>query len=146
MCADHGSSRVQGLDAGFTLLEMLIAFAIAALAVVALLQSSLAGLRASQIAGRYEEALARARSRLAALEATPIVAGDLRGEDGGGYHWRVRIVALARSGASGRLMTDQSAGLTLYAVTVAVGWQDGGQAREVQLQTQRLGPATAAAP
>ena len=51
--------------AGFTLLEALIAFAILALALTALLQGTLSGLHATQAAGRTEEALARARSRLA---------------------------------------------------------------------------------
>jgi general secretion pathway protein I len=117
-------------EAGFTLLEALIAFAILAIALAGLLQGALAGLRATQAAGRMEEALARARTRLAALEAMPIVPGDQRGDDGGGFAWRMRIVPEARAG-----------GLTLYAVTVAIGWRDGGTPREVRLETQRLGPA-----
>jgi general secretion pathway protein I len=117
-------------EAGFTLLEALIAFAILAIALAGLLQGALAGLRATQAAGRMEEALAHARSRLAALEAMPIVPGDQRGDDGGGFAWRMRIVPEARAG-----------GLTLYAVTVAIGWRDGGTPREVRLETQRLGPA-----
>jgi hypothetical protein len=108
----------------------LIAFIILALVLAALLQGALAGLRATQVAGRTEEALARARSRLAALEGMPIAPSDQRGEDGGGFAWRMWIVPEATSG-----------GLTLYAVTVAVGWHDGGTPREVRLETQRLGPA-----
>src|SRR3712207_6732526 len=113
-------------NAGFTVLEGLIAFVILALALAALLQGSLAGLRATQSAGRIEEALARARSRLATLEGIPIVPGDQRGEDGGGFTWRMRIVPEATAG-----------GLTLYAVSVAVGWRDGGTPHEVRLETQR---------
>lgn len=114
--------------AGFTLLEALVAFAILALALTALLQGALSGLRATQAAGRTEEALARARSRLAALEAAPLGPSDQRGEDGGGFTWRTRIVPQANAG-----------GVTLYAVSVAVGWRDGGTPREVRLDTQRLG-------
>ena len=117
-------------EAGFTLLEALVAFAILALALAALLQGTITGLRASQRASRTEEALARARSRLAALEAAPVVPMDQRGDDGGGFAWRLRVVPEASSG-----------GVTLYAVTVAVGWRDGGTPREVRLETQRLGPA-----
>ena len=117
-------------EAGFTLLEALIAFAIAALALSALLQGALAGLRATQAASRTEEALARARSRLAALEAAPVAPADRRGDDGGGFAWRLRVVPVQTSG-----------GLTLYGVTVAVGWRDGDTPREVRLETQRLGPA-----
>src|SRR5918997_799427 len=69
----------RGGEAGFTLLEALIAFAIAAFALAALLQGALTGLRAAHTATRTEEALARARSRLAALEAAPLAPADQRG-------------------------------------------------------------------
>jgi general secretion pathway protein I len=117
-------------SAGFTLLEALIAFAILALALTALLQGTLGGLRTTQTAGRTEEALARARSRLAALEAAPIRAGDQRGEDGRGFVWRTRIVPAESAG-----------GRTLYAVSVSIAWRDGNTPREVRLETQRLGAA-----
>jgi general secretion pathway protein I len=130
-------------DAGFTLLEALIAFTIAGMGVAALLQGSLFGVRASQFAGRYEEALTRARSRLEALEIAPLTAGDQRGDDGGGYRWRIRIVPTATSEPLRQPMAGPSPRLTLYAVSVVVGWQEGGQAREVRLETQRLGAAAA---
>ncbi|WP_431267068.1 prepilin-type N-terminal cleavage/methylation domain-containing protein [Dankookia sp. P2] len=114
--------------AGFTLLEALVAFAILALALAALLQGTLGGLHATQAAGRTEEALARARSRLAALEAGPIRAGDQRGDDGGGFAWRTRIVP-----------AESADGRTLFAVSVSIAWRDGNTPREVRLQTQRLG-------
>jgi general secretion pathway protein I len=117
-------------SAGFTLLEALIAFAILALALTALLQGTLGGLRTTQAAGRTEEALARARSRLAALEAAPIRAGDQRGQDGGGFAWRTRIVP-----------AESAAGRTLYAISVGIAWLDGDTPREVRLETQRLGTA-----
>ncbi|HYZ31471.1 MAG TPA: prepilin-type N-terminal cleavage/methylation domain-containing protein [Crenalkalicoccus sp.] len=145
MRADGGrlpSVRVSP-DAGFTLIEALVAFAIAAMGLVALFQGSLVGLRASQVAGRYEEALTRARSRLAALETAPLTAGDRRGDDGGGYRWRVRIVPTATSEPLRQPMAGPSPRVTLYAVSVAVGWQEGGQVREVRLETQRLGSAAA---
>lgn len=115
--------------AGFTLLEALIAFAILALALTALLQGTLSGLHATQAAGRTEEALARARSRLAGLDAAPVAPGDQRGDDGGGFAWRTRIVPAASAG-----------GRTLFAVSVSIAWRDGGTPREVRLETQRVGP------
>ena len=121
----------KGGEAGFTLLEALIAFAIAAFALAALLQGALTGLRATQTATRTEEALARARSHLAALEAAPLASADQRG-DGGGFAWRLRVAPEATSG-----------GLTLYAVSIAVAWRDGGTLREVRLETHRLGPSAA---
>lgn len=136
----------QRRDAGFLLLEAVIAFAIAALVLAALVQGALVGLRASRQASLQEEALARARSRLAALEATPLAASDRRGEDGGGFRWRVRILPLANSGPVREPVAEARPGLTLYAVSVAVGWREGGQAHEVRLDTQRLGLAAAPVP
>src|SRR5438309_8766157 len=81
---------------GFTLLEVLIAFIIASLALAVLAQSGVSSLRSIQNAARYEEALARARSRLAlALHGAPLVPGDHQGDDGGGYRWRVRIAPIS---------------------------------------------------
>jgi len=77
-------------ERGFTLLEVLVAFVIAAMAVAVLVEGVLGGLRSADVAGRYEEAIARARSRLAAL-GTNIVAGDTQGDDGGSYHWHLRV-------------------------------------------------------
>lgn len=128
---------------GFTLLEAMIAFGIAALGLVAVLQAAAVGLRSADTATRYEEALVRARSRLAALEAIALAPVDRSGEDGGGYRWRERLQPLATT-----LLSPESAGpagpsrITLYVVIVEVSWQEGstgGGRREVRLETRRLG-------
>jgi len=53
-------------ERGFTLLEVLIAFAIAALALALLFRAASDGMLSVRTAGRYEEAVVRARSHLAA--------------------------------------------------------------------------------
>ena len=133
---------------GFTLLEAMVAFVVAALAMSALVEGVTAGFRASDTASRYQEATARARSRLAALEGTVPAPSQRGGADGGGYYWRERIQPLAATRTAGA--TGAPLPITLYAITVTVGWRDGavgdGRAREVRLETRRLGPPPEGAP
>jgi general secretion pathway protein I len=118
-------------ERGFTLLEVLVAFVIAALALGVLFRGTLGGLRTAQVAGRYEEAVTRAQSHLAALTAGGLTPGDRQGDDGNGFHWRVRVapVGLAGAGAS-----------ALYAVGVSISWMDGSR-RSVELDSERIGLA-----
>jgi general secretion pathway protein I len=121
-------------ERGFTLLEVLVAFVIAALALTVLFRGTLDGLRATQAAGRYEEAVTRARSRLAALTAGGLAPGDRQGDDGNGFHWRERITTVASSPVAAE------GSLALYAVSVAVSWTDGSR-RTVELDSERIGLA-----
>ena len=67
---------------GFTLLEVMVAFAIAALALAALTQAALGGLHATQAAAHTQEALSLAQSRLAAVALNP------RAGEQSGDRWR----------------------------------------------------------
>jgi general secretion pathway protein I len=130
---------------GFTLLEVLVAFIIAALALAALFEGGLGGLRASTVSSRYQEAVARAQSHLAtaAVEGS-LVASDRQGDEGGGFHWHVRVTETAvgapQPGAR------PGAGAALFAVSVAESWSEDGHSRIVQLDTQRVGAAAAPPP
>ncbi len=117
---------------GFTLLEVLVALAIAGLALAVMSEAAAGGIQASKIAAGYQEALSRTRSHLAALVGNEgaLVAGQAEGDDGGGYRWRYRVSEIERQG--------QPAGLALYEVEVAVAWTMGGHRREVVLRTQRV--------
>ena len=132
-------------DRGFTLLEVLVAFVIAALALGELFSVAASDLHSVAVAGRVEEAVSRARSHLAATGLDgALVAGEQQGEDGGGYHWAVRVAQLAAAAppASGPAMgAPQGARAALYLVTASVSWQEGGQARSVHLTTERVAPA-----
>ena len=131
----------QGRSAGFTLLEVLIAFVIAGLAVAALMQAGASGLGATRVATRYEEAVARARSHLAAAtHGGVLVAADNQGEDGGGFHWRLLVapaatVLLRPQGA----IQHPGAKLTLDDVSVWISWRDGDAVRDVRLDTKQIG-------
>ncbi len=130
-----------GADRGFTLLEVLVAFAIAAGALAVLFRTAVDGGTAAEAAARYGEALSHARSRLAAVEGAALRPGDASGEDGA-YRWRTRIALVAEAPP----VRDGPPAPALYAVTVAVGWGDGSAARNVELATRRLGPPTPRAP
>jgi general secretion pathway protein I len=119
---------------GFTLLEVLVAFVIAALALGVLFRGTIDGLHSAQTAGRYQEAVTRAESRLAALAAGSLTPSDRQGDDGNGFHWRERIAPVETAATAG-----------LYAVSVAVSWVDGGS-RTVELDSERIGPAPRSGP
>lgn len=128
-------------DAGFLLLEVLIAFIIAGAAIAVLLQAGASGLNATRTASLYQEAVARARSHLdAAVHGPALVPGDNQGDDGGGYHWRVRVAPSATTtlqphGTSGR----SGLPVTLYAISVWIAWRDGNGSRDVRLDTEQIG-------
>ena len=121
------------------LLEVLIAFLIATLALGVIIGASTASLRAAQLAARYDEATVRAQSRLAeAVSGGTLPPGEREGSDGGGYRWRVRVTQ-----AAGETPHAPEAGMapeTLYAITVWITWRDGPATRDVRLDTERIGP------
>jgi general secretion pathway protein I len=131
---------------GFTLLEVLVAFVIAALALGVLFHAGLGGLRSAQAASHYEQAIARARSHLAlAVHANPLAAGDWRGDDGGGFTWHLRVAPIASTAAQPVYaltpLRAASIPVTLYAVTVWIAWHDS-SIREVRLETEQIGQGT----
>lgn len=130
--ADQGRS-----EAGFTLLEVVVAAAIAALALVALFQSGSAGLFTAGEAIRVEEAVDLAQSHLAAIaDAGAIAPGETEGDDGGGYHWRLS----ARPIISRRAPTPGpgDTATTLYDIRVTVSWGGRRHTRSVELESQRI--------
>jgi len=132
-------------ERGFTLLEAIVAFAIAALALAILFRAATGGMVSVTTAGRYEEAVSRARSHMAAIgHDGPLSETETEGDDGGGYHWRIHIVPLASvtppaNGPQPAFMQAPGRKPTLFSVEVGISWDDGAQHREFLLQSQRLG-------
>ena len=123
---------------GFTLLEVLVAFVIAALALGVMFRVAVDALHASQTAARYDEAVVRARSHLTmATDGGALMPGDWQGDDGGGYHWHLHVATAALAAA--RANGGPAAPLALYAVTVWISWPDGDHTREVRLDTEQIG-------
>lgn len=118
---------------GFTLLEVMVAFVIGILALSAMIAAAGAALQASRTSARYQDATVRAQSRLAeATAGTTLTPGERDGDDGGGYHWHVRVTPALAS----RPAPDRSP-LTLYTVDVWITWHDGAGTREVHLETEQ---------
>jgi general secretion pathway protein I len=121
--------------AGFTLLEVLVALAIAGIALAAMTDAATGGFLATKTATGYQEALSRARSHLSALASDAVfTVGDAEGEDGGGFRWRSSVREKERQAAGN---------LALFDISVAVSWSSGGRAHRVALTTLRLGRAAA---
>ncbi len=137
-------ASVRATQRGFTLLEVLIALVIAGLALGVLFNAGLTGLLATQAASQDEQAIARARSHLTlAAHASPLVAGDWQGDDGGGFAWHLRVTPTASTTVQPAYAVasrgSSSFPLTLYAVTVWISWADRGNRREVRLDTEQIG-------
>lgn len=125
------------LARGFTLLEVVVALAIAGLALVGLFRAGSGGVLAVDAAGRVDEAIQRAQSHLAAIgRIAAIASGKTEGDDGDGYRWQVRARPLAawqfRPGAA-------AATITLFEIESAISWKAGGGRRSVVLTSLRLG-------
>ena len=129
-------------ERGFTLLEVLVAFVIAALALGVMFVASLGGLRATDTASRYTEALSLAQSHLAAVGTTAIAVRDASGEDGRGFHWHVTIKPVGTVSIPRAIDEDPATPLaksTLYAVSVVETWHGDGGERQVRLDSARIG-------
>ena len=130
----------RGREHGFTLLEVVIAFVIAAIALGVMFKVAVGSLQASRVSARYEEAVVRARSHLAmATHGGSLMPGEWSGDDGGGYQWHIHITPLARTAVTSG--GSPSTPLALYAVSVWISWTDGGATREVRLDTEQIGEA-----
>lgn len=132
--------------AGFTLLEVLVAFVIASIALAVLYHGAIDGLLGSRQAMRTDEAVARARSRLAVLcQQTRQTPGEQSGDDGSGYTWRTQIT-LAGSEMIERGDPEQPLPpmrVDLYAVRVILSWPGPARAHQVSLETRCLAAAAA---
>jgi general secretion pathway protein I len=119
---------------GFTLLEVVVALAIAAVALVGLFQAGSGGLFAVDTA-------TRAQSHLAAVgRDAALVEGDFTDDDGGGYRWRLRVRPVAtRQVLAAR--GNANATETLFDVEVAILWAGRSGDRSVVLKTLRPGTA-----
>ena len=131
---------------GFALLEVLIAFAIASIALGVLYSGAAEGLLGSRLAARTDEATTRARSRLALMcHGARLTPGEQSGDAGGGFSWRVHTARAATE------MLDRGEANTSAPperadsnhVRVIVSWPGTVRRHEVALETRCLavGPA-----
>lgn len=118
-------------QAGYSLIEVLVAFAILAMALTVLLRVFSGGLRNVDAAAQYAEAVAIADAVIAAPGVVePLFPGQVEGESDSGYAWTRTIEALERRG-------DEP--VVAYRIEVDVEWQTGTKQRRVGFTTVRLG-------
>ncbi len=119
---------------GFTLLEVLIAFAILAVALVALIRAFSSGLRGLDAAEAAAVALQHARSKIEEVGTViPLEAGEYGGEFEDGTRWSIAI----RPHEAGEGAAAETVALVPYEIEVTASRVRGG---EVMLRSLRLGP------
>lgn len=121
---------------GFSLLEVVVAFAILAMAVTTLLTLFGSGMRSTHLAHHYQRALLLAETRMNYLRgiAPPqLRTGTEQGEGEAGLFWRSEVSEYPAE--------TVETGIALYRLHVAAGWREGGRTRLIELTTLRLGNA-----
>jgi len=129
------SSRPAG-EAGFTLVEVMVAFAIAAAALIVLARALGMGLTGTARVKSADAAVVLAQSALDPLGiVAPLKDGDRAQVERDGYH-----VSVAVDRYAGDNVPRAQGYLVLYRLTATVQWREGAQARSLSLTTLRLGP------
>lgn len=131
------SSRI----GGYTLIEVLVAFMILALALTVLLRIFSGGLRNVAASADYAHAILVAEAQLATAGVTDaLVPGETYGDEGGKFRWRkiVRTYLPFAEYDPGTLP------VTAYHITVIVEWSHAGSVRQVDLRSIRLARAAGA--
>ena len=124
---------------GYTLIEVLVAFMILALALSVLLRIFSGGLRNVSVSSDYARAVLVAEAQLATAGVTDtLVAGDTSGDDGGKFLW-TRIV---RNYVPFEGYDRGTSTVTAYQITVIVEWAHAGSTRQIDLSTVRLARTT----
>lgn len=122
-------------DAGFTLVESLVALAIFVAVISALYQGLTVGWRGLRRADAEDVALALAQNKLASTGVeTPLVASTQSGVAGDGIAWQADI----RPYTAGSTDAPSAQDLQGFWVTVTVRWKEGPRRPEQSLQLQTV--------
>ncbi len=117
---------------GFSLLEVLVAFAVLALSLGVLMQTFSHSSRNAAISADYSKALALAESKLVSFGHLTSPSEPTAGEaHNGRFRWSLNSAPLELDHAG-------PSELTPYVVSVEVQWDASGQQRSVNLETIRL--------
>ena len=124
---------------GFSLLEVLVAFAILSVSLGVLLQVFATGLRNAGVADDYTQATLYAESILAAYgRETPLSEGVHEGPINDRFSWRGAVSAYAEN-----MPDPEKTRMQAYRISVEVFWRGLMQTRSVLLETVRLAPLDA---
>ena len=136
-------TRPENTTGGFSLLEVLVAVAIASLCITVLLRIFALAAGATRIGDEYYRALQIAESRLALTVADGPKVGVARGRSDDDYHWQTNVEAYRPDLSSPLYVhSDESIAESLvpYLCEVAVEFGEG-RKRRVALTTVQLGVA-----
>jgi hypothetical protein len=126
----------------------MVAFVIAALAIALLYNGATGGLNATATATKSEEALALARSHMAAIgKGEAIAPQETSGVDGDGYSWHLRIRPIGQRqmtlSDSDTANDTKPTNAVLYDVQVRESWEVAGRTHDISLETRRFDMRTA---
>ena len=126
-------------QSGFSLLEVLVAFALLSISLGVLLQVFATGLRNAGLADDYTRATLYAESILAAIgREVPLTEGERSGPVNDQFSWRSTVSAYSEG-----LPDLQKTSVRAYRVSVEVYWPGRLHSnRSVILETLRLAPVT----
>jgi general secretion pathway protein I len=130
-------------EAGFSLIEVVVALALLGLVLAVLTDSVRSGLGSASRAAARVPPLALAEAKLAAVGITePLSPGDTSGADASGLRWRVSVDEYRDDGFAGPSFGGPSFDApgvpALYRVRVTATWQQGGAPRSLSLESLRL--------
>ena len=119
-------------QSGFSLIEVLVAFSITAVALGILFQIYANGTTASILAENYTEALVIAESKLAGVSVFQAIDGlGMQGRELEKYDWEIRVQDYMNDAQD----EDLSPLYALVSVEVDVSWHSRGKLRRVVLRT-----------
>lgn len=126
--------RRRGRQCGFSLLEVLVAFAVLALSLGVLMQVFSRAVNTTVLSAERSRAAALAEARLNAVGLDiPLALGTYTGDPEDGLDWEV-FVSPYELGESA-----WESPFTPYVVTAVARWGEGERAREMSLTSLRLG-------
>jgi general secretion pathway protein I len=132
------STRRSEAGSGYTLIELLVAMMVLAMALVVLMRIFSTGLTAIGTSEGYVDALQLAESRLAAAGVVePLRPGSQSGEEGD-YRWTELVESYEPEDSSDALTRVDDWPVPAYLVTVTVAWQGAAGERSVDLSTLKL--------
>ena len=120
-------------EAGFALIEILVAFVIGVMALAAFFPLFSGNLEGIARAGRKEQALLLAQSQLDAVGADlPSAPGRAAGRAEGGFGWQVDVLPYA-----GPAPAQTGSSFPVLQITATVTWREGPMRRSVSLHSLR---------
>jgi len=126
-------------EAGFTLLEVLVAFAILSIAVVASIQGFAQGLRLLRLSGDHQQAILLADQKMREV-VNPAEEPDRKEETEGAFKWERTVTIVPAPDLTRTRATEQ---WRVYQISVKVAW---GEKRHVELATLRTSAEKAPTP